>query len=130
MDMRTVTTERAPQAIGPYSQALVAGGVVYCSGQIGLDPGTGQLAGDGAAAEARRALLNLDGVLTAAGSDRGRVVKVTLYLTDLGDFEVVNGVYAEYFGPHRPARATVQVSRLPKGAKVELDAIALAPNNV
>jgi 2-iminobutanoate/2-iminopropanoate deaminase len=130
MNVRAVTTDRAPQAIGPYSQAVVAAGVVYCSGQIGLDPATGQLTGDGAAAEARRALLNLDGVLAAAGSDRGKVVKVTLYLTDLGDFDVVNAAYAEFFGPHRPARSTVQVSRLPKGARVELDAIAIAAANV
>ncbi len=125
MDLRIVSTDRAPRAIGPYSQAIVAAGTVYCSGQIGLDPATGRLAPGGPAAETRQALRNLEQVLAAAGAGLEQVVKTTLYVTDLGEFDEINAAYAEVMGAHRPARATVEVARLPRDAKIEIDALAL-----
>lgn len=110
--------------IGPYSQAIRSGDLLYCSGQIPLDPATGALAEDDASAQAERALQNLGAVLRAAGSDFAGVVKTTLYLTDMNDFAAVNEVYARYFGATRPARSTVAVAGLPRGARVEIDAIA------
>ena len=121
---RVVSTPLAPAAIGPYSQAIVCGTLVFCSGQIALVPGSGELLAGDAAAQTERALQNLDAVLRAAGSDLGRVVRTTLYLVDMADFSRVNEVYARFFADHRPARATVAVSALPKGARVEIDAIA------
>jgi 2-iminobutanoate/2-iminopropanoate deaminase len=129
MSGRTViATDGAPRpfAGAPYNQAIVAGGLVFCAGQVGLDPGTGALAGGGVEAQARRALDNLRAVLEAAGSGIDRVVKTTVFVTDLGDFAAVNGVYAEYFTAEPPARSTVQVAALPAGALVEIEAIALA----
>jgi 2-iminobutanoate/2-iminopropanoate deaminase len=120
-----ITAPGAPAAIGPYSQAIVAGGFVFCSGQVGLDPATGEMVGSDVAAQTRQALANLRAVLEAAGSAMSSVVRCTVYLTSLDDFAVVNGVYGDVFGTHRPARATVQVSRLPRDAKVEIDAIAV-----
>ncbi|RMH18432.1 MAG: RidA family protein [Acidobacteria bacterium] len=116
----------APAAIGPYSQAFSAGGFLFTSGQIGLDPATGELA-QGFAAQARRVLANLGAVLAAAGCGFDDVVKTTIYVTDLGNFALLNELYAEAMGEHRPARSTVEVAALPKGALVEIDLIARLP---
>jgi 2-iminobutanoate/2-iminopropanoate deaminase len=121
---KIVTTDGAPGAIGPYSQAVRSGDLLFLSGQVGLDPGTGTLVRGSVEEEAARVLENLGAVLRAAGADFQQVVKTTVYLTDMRDFEALNGIYARYFGDSRPARATVQVSGLPKGARVEIDAIA------
>ncbi len=124
-ERRVVQTPAAPRAIGPYSQAIVAGGLVFVSGMIALDPATGEMTGaSDVRLQAGRALDNLRAVLEAAGSSLARVVKTTIYLTDLGDFGTVNEVYAGYFGDGPPARATVQVAGLPRGAMVEIDAVA------
>lgn len=120
-----VATDRAPAAVGPYSQAIVAGGLVFVSGQIPLVPGTGQLIEGGFEAQVEQVLSNLDAVITAAGCDRTRVVKVTVFLTDLACFAEMNAVYERYFGEHRPARAAVEVSALPRGAAVEMEAVAV-----
>ncbi|MBL8862640.1 MAG: hypothetical protein JNK02_11590 [Planctomycetes bacterium] len=127
MTTRTrITTPDAPAAIGPYSQAIVAGGLVHCSGQIALDPARGELVGADVAAQAERALTNLMGVLAAAGTDASRVVKCTVYLIRMSDFAAVNAVYARYFpGAEPPARSTVAVAELPRGALVEIDCVAL-----
>ena len=119
-----VKSERAPQPIGPYSQAVRVGDLLYCSGQIPLDPATGALVTGGVDAQARQVMKNMAEVLAAAGASWGQVVRTTIFLTDLGDFTVVNGVYGEYVGPVPPARSTVQVAALPKGAAVEIDVIA------
>lgn len=123
--MEYVATESAPKAIGPYSQAVKANGVLYTSGQISLDPSTMELAEGDFEAQARRVFENLAAVLTEAGSDFQRVLKATVYVTDLANFQTLNAVYAEYFGTHKPARTTVQVSALPKGSLVEIDLVAL-----
>jgi 2-iminobutanoate/2-iminopropanoate deaminase len=120
-----IATAAAPAAVGPYSQAVRAGGFVFVSGQIPLDPADGALVAGGVAAQTERALLNLRAVLEAAGSDLARVVKTTVYLTDLGRFGEMNEVYARFFPGEPPARATVQVAALPRGADVEIDAVAL-----
>ena len=123
--MRTqIQTNAAPAAIGPYSQAIRAGGLVFTAGQIGLDPGTGELV-DGVVAQAERALRNLTAVLDAAGTSFERVVKTTIFLADMGDFAAVNEAYAAHVSSPYPARSTVAVRELPKGALVEIDAIAL-----
>ena len=124
MSMRTISTDRAPKAIGPYSQGIAASGFLFLSGQVPLDPGTGQLVQGTVQEEVTRVLENLKGVLEAAGSGLQRVVRTTVYLTNLEDFTAMNEVYARYFGDHRPARSTVQVAALPRGARVEIDAIA------
>lgn len=124
MSMRTISTDRAPKAIGPYSQGIAASGFLFLSGQVPLDPGTGQLVQGTVQEEVARVLDNLKGVLETAGSGLDRVVRTTVYLTSLEDFAAMNEVYARYFGEHRPARSTVQVSALPRGARVEIDAIA------
>lgn len=128
MERKAISTEGAPKAIGPYSQAIEAGGFVFCSGQIPLDPATGEMVGgDDVRDQTRRVMENLGAVLTAAGSSFGRVVKTTIFLTDLADFAAVNEVYASFLGgASPPARATIQVAALPRGAKVEIEAIALA----
>jgi 2-iminobutanoate/2-iminopropanoate deaminase len=120
---QAVSSSSAPAAIGPYSQAIVAGGTVYCSGQIGMDPATGELA-DGLEAQAERALRNLSAVLDAAGVTLADVVKTTIFLTDMGDFAAVNAIYATAMPEPPPARSTVAVAGLPKGALVEIEAIA------
>jgi 2-iminobutanoate/2-iminopropanoate deaminase len=121
-----VSTPAAPAAIGPYSQAVRVGDLVFCSGQIALDPKSGQMVGGGdVVAETRQVMANLSAVLEAAGSRLARVVKTTIFLVDLGDFTAVNEVYAESFPSAPPARATVQVSRLPRDARVEIEAIAV-----
>ena len=129
MSNERIETDAAPAAIGPYCQAVVAGDWVYCSGQLALDPSTGQMIGEGdVASEARQVLRNLDAVLRAAGAGRADVAKATVYLTDIDEFSTVNEVYAEFFeGLVPPARATVQVAALPKGAKVEIDFVARRP---
>ena len=124
-DVRTVQTDHAPAAIGPYSQAIVHGELVFCSGQIALDPESGELVGDDVSEQAERVLRNLEAVLAAAGSGLDRVLKTTVYLTTMADFAAVNAVYGEFFTT-RPARATVAVSELPKAALVEIDCIATA----
>lgn len=126
MEMKIVSTHRAPGAIGPYVQAIRASGLVFVSGQIGLDPSDGTLVAGGTEAETRRVLENLSAILAEAGSGLDRVLRATVFLADLRDFEAMNRVYAEAFGDHRPARVCVEVSKLPKGARVEIDAVALA----
>lgn len=126
MDAKIIVTPNAPQAIGPYAQGVAAGGLLFLSGQVPIDPETGALVKGTVRDEVTRVLENLRGVLEAAGSGLHRVVKTTVYLTDLGDFQAMNEVYARAFGDNRPARATVQVAALPKGARVEIDAIALS----
>lgn len=122
---RAIHTPSAPQAIGPYSQAVDCGPFVFCSGQIGLDPATGRLASGGTEAETEQAIGNLGAVLEAAGLSLEAVVRTTIYLIDLGDFAKVNEVYGRHFRPPFPARATVGVASLPRGARVEIDAIAI-----
>jgi 2-iminobutanoate/2-iminopropanoate deaminase len=123
---RAITTEGAPRAIGPYSQAVTAGGMLFLSGQIALDPATGTLIEGTVADETRRVLENLRAVLTAAGLSMDAVARTTVYLTSLADFPVVNQTYEEFFAAPYPARATVQVAALPRNARVEIDAIAIA----
>ena len=121
-----VATGQAPRAIGPYSQAVVAGGLVYASGQIPLDPQTGEFVEGGIREQTERVLQNLSAVLVAAGSGLERVVKATVYLADMGDFAEMNEVYGRFFGEEPPARSTVQAARLPRDARVEIDVVALA----
>ena len=122
-----IQTDAAPAPVGPYNQAVAAGGLLWCSGQIALDPATGLLVGGGdVEAETRQVLANLQAVLAAAGVGPDRVVRTTVFLADLADFALVNGLYAEVFGAGTsPARACVQVAALPKGARVEIDAVAV-----
>jgi len=124
-DLRRIETDRAPQAIGPYSQAIVAGNVVFTAGQIPLDPATGEIVSGDIAAQTARVLDNLRGILEAAGSSLQKVVKTTVFLADMNDFAAMNEVYARYFGDHRPARSTVQAGRLPRDVRVEIEAIAV-----
>ena len=119
-------TEKAPAAIGPYSQGVREGEWIFVSGQIPLDPLTGQMVQGDVAAQSERVLKNIDALLAAAGATFADVVKTTVYLTDLVDFAAVNDVYGRWFAPPYPARATVQVAALPRGALVEIDAIAIA----
>jgi 2-iminobutanoate/2-iminopropanoate deaminase len=121
-----IATEHGPKAIGPYSQAIRANGFVFISGQIPLDPKTQQMVEGDIAAQTERVLENLKGILEAAGSSLHHVVKTTVFLKDLNDFAAMNGVYARYFTAQPPARATVEVSALPKGARIEIELIALA----
>jgi 2-iminobutanoate/2-iminopropanoate deaminase len=121
-----VKTESAPQAIGPYSQAVIAGGFVFVSGQIPIDPRTGEFVAGGIEEQTEQVLRNLSAVLAAAGSDFARVVKTTVYLADMNDFAAMNEVYGRYFQAEPPARATVQAARLPRNARVEIDVLALA----
>ena len=124
--MRAILTESAPRPVGPYSQALVHGDLVFASGQIPLDPATGRLVGGEIEAQTERVLQNLRAVLEAAGTGWDRVLRTTLYLVDMADFAVVNRIYGEALGSARPARATVAVAALPRGARIEIDAVALA----
>lgn len=125
MEHKIVNSERAPAPIGPYSQAVRAGGVLYTSGQIGLDPATGAMINESFAAEVRRVLENLRAVLEAGGAGLEQVVKTTIFLTELECFAEFNAIYGEYFGTVRPARSTVQVAALPKGARIEIEAVAV-----
>jgi 2-iminobutanoate/2-iminopropanoate deaminase len=122
--MDYVATSGAPKAIGPYSQAVKVNGIVYTSGQIPLDPATGDLVTGDFDKEARRVFDNLAAVLKEAGSDFSRVIRATVFLTDLANFQTLNAIYAEYFRDHKPARTTIQAAALPKGATVEIDLIA------
>ena len=122
-----IATSRAPAAIGPYAQATVGGGFVFCSGQIGMSPEDGAVVEGGVAAQARQALANLEAVLDAAGASFADLTKTTLYLVEMSDFAVVNEIYEEILGEASPARATVAVCALPKGALFEIDAIACLP---
>jgi 2-iminobutanoate/2-iminopropanoate deaminase len=120
---RAVESEDAPAPVGPYSQAVIAEGILYCSGQVPLDPATGELAGDGAAEQARRCLQSLEAVCHQARTRLDDAARLTIYLTDLDRFSEVNEAYADFFSEPYPARSTVEVSALPKGAMVEIDAI-------
>ncbi len=124
MERQVVSTDQAPKAIGPYSQAIRVGDFVFCAGQAGLEPATGVLVKGGIEAETRRVLQNLAAVLQAAGSSLSRVVKTTVFLTNMDEFQRMNAVYAEFFPANPPARSTVQVSRLPKDACVEIEVVA------
>ncbi len=124
--MEIVETKAAPAPIGPYSQAIRAGGFLFLSGQIPIDPATGALAGGDIGIQTSQVLKNLSAVLEAAGSDLSRVVKTSIFLKNLDDFAKFNQVYAEYLGETKPARSTVQVARLPREVLVEIDAVALA----
>jgi len=126
---QVVTTPDAPKAIGPYSQSIKAGGLVFTAGQIPLDPSTGQIVGVDAAAQADRVLKNLQAVLQAAGTDLEHVVKTTVFLKNISDFATVNEVYGRYFRDSPPARSTVQVANLPREALVEIEAIATLPGS-
>ena len=123
MTRRVIHTPKAPAAIGPYSQAIGAGGIVFLSGQVGLDPETGQLVAGGFEAEARRVFANLAAVAEAAGSSLAAAVRVTVYLTDFGQFAVANRIMQEYFREPYPARVTIGVASLPRGALIEVDCI-------
>lgn len=123
MTHRVIHTPKAPAAIGPYSQAIGAGGMVFLSGQVGLDPETGQLVAGGFEAEARRVFANLAAVAEAAGSSLASAVRVTVYLTDFGQFAVANRIMQEYFREPYPARVTIGVASLPRGALIEVDCI-------
>lgn len=123
--LQGVATADAPRAIGPYSQALIAGDLVFVSGQVPLDPASGEMAPGPFSNHVRQVLRNVEAVLRAAGSDKDRVVKATVFLTDMGRFAELNEVYAEFFGAHRPARSAVQVAALPRGAEVEIEVVAV-----
>ena len=124
MPIDTVATSGAPRAIGPYSQALRAGGFLFTAGQVGFDPATGELVDGGIAEQTRQVLANIRAILEAGGSGLSQVVKTTVFLVDMADFAAMNEVYAEAFGTHRPARSTVAVAALPRGARVEIEAVA------
>jgi 2-iminobutanoate/2-iminopropanoate deaminase len=123
--VKHVSTDKAPAAIGPYSQAIIANGLLFTAGQIALDPATGQLVAGDVTAQTERVMTNLDAVLAAAGVSWGDVVKTTVYLQDMSHFPTVNEIYGKRLGAARPARSTVQVSGLPRGALVEIDAVAV-----
>lgn len=122
--LESVQTDHAPKAIGPYSQAIKVDGWIYCSGQIALDPGTGQVVIGDVAAQTERALTNMAAVLEAAGGSLDTVVKTTVFLADMADFAAMNEVYAKHFGSHRPARSTVAAAGLPRSVRVEIDCVA------
>ena len=123
--MDFIATKDAPHAIGPYSQAVRSGNMLFLSGQIALDPVSGNLIEGNFEAQSRRVFENLRAVLRAAGADFKSVIRATVYLTDLGNFQTLNSIYAQYFGDHKPARSTVGVAQLPRGAQVEVDFIAV-----
>jgi len=123
--MQVVSTENAPGAIGPYSQAIKTDGMVFCSGQIPIDPATGEFAAEDVAGQTEQVIRNLEAVLNAAGSGLGNVIKTTVFLLDMNDFAAMNEVYSRFFDENKPARATVQAARLPRDARVEIDCIAV-----
>jgi 2-iminobutanoate/2-iminopropanoate deaminase len=125
MDRRIVATDKAPGAVGPYSQAVIAGDFVYTAGMLGLDPNTGELAGPDVGTQTRQALTNLKNILEAAGTSLDNAVKLTVFLTDIKSFGEMNAVYAEFFPSNPPARATAEIGPLPRGGLVEIDAVAL-----
>jgi len=122
--LEKIATDRAPKAIGPYSQAIRSGDFIFCAGQVGLDPATGEAVQGDVKAQTARILDNLAGVLAAAGSDLAHVLKTTVFLTDMGDFAAMNEIYAQKFGDHRPARSTIGIAALPRGLRVEIECIA------
>ena len=122
-----ISTTDAPAAIGPYSQAIVAGNLLYTAGQIPLDPVSGDVVGSAISEQSEQVMKNLDGVVRAAGSSLSHVIKTTCFLTDLNDFATFNQIYGTWFGDHKPARSTVQVAKLPRGVLVEVEAIVLIP---
>jgi 2-iminobutanoate/2-iminopropanoate deaminase len=124
MPIDFVATPKAPRAIGPYSQATRAGGLLFTAGQVGFDPSTGELVDGGISEQTERVLQNIRAILQAGGLDLANVVKTTVFLVDMADFAAKNTVYAQAFGDHRPARSTVAVAALPRGARVEIEAIA------
>ncbi|MDQ3137730.1 MAG: RidA family protein [Gemmatimonadota bacterium] len=124
MPIEFVSTADAPRAIGPYSQAARVGSLLFTAGQVGFDPATGELVDGGIGEQTERVLQNLQAILRAGGLDLGNVVKTTVFLVDMADFAAMNTVYARAFGEHRPARSTVAVAALPRGARVEIEAIA------
>ena len=123
-EIQVIHSGQAPKAVGPYSQAVAHDGLLYCSGQIGLVPESGQLVADDVESQARQVMQNLAAVLDAAGAGLSDILKVNIYLTDMGDFPKVNEIYAAWLSDHRPARATVAVAALPLGARVEMDLVA------
>jgi len=125
MTRKVVSTDGAPKAIGPYSQGIDSGSLVFLSGQVALDPATGQMVAGGIVEQTERALKNIEAVLKASGLTMNHVVRTTVFLVDLGEFAAMNEVYARHFPKDPPARSTVQVAALPKGARIEIDAIAL-----
>ncbi len=125
--MKRVHTDQAPEAIGPYSQAIEIDGWLFTSGQVGIDPETGELVGDSFEVQAERVLANLRQVLSESGCGFGDVVKATVYVTDMADFPKLNELYGAAMGSHRPARSTVEVAGLPKGARIEIDLVARIP---
>ena len=124
--MEIVSTEKAPKALGPYSQAIKSGGFIFCSGQIPIDPAANAVVATTIEDQTRQAITNLGNVLKAAGSSLAKVMKTTVFISDMNDFAALNGVYAELFGDAKPARSCVQVARLPKDVKLEIEAIAEA----
>jgi len=126
MSRRAVTTDKAPKAIGPYSQGILAGNLLFVSGQIPLDPASGNVVGASIEEQTERVLKNVLGVVEASGLKLADVSRTTVFLKDINEFPKMNEVYAKFFGDHRPARSTVEVSNLPKGVKIEIDAIAVA----
>lgn len=126
MDKETISTDKAPKAIGPYSQAVRAGGLLFCSGQIPLDPATGEVRGTTIAEQTEQVMTNIAAVLAAAGAGFADVVKSTIYLTDLASFATVNEIYGRHFPSDPPARSTVEVKGLPRGVQLEIEVIALA----
>jgi 2-iminobutanoate/2-iminopropanoate deaminase len=129
MPINLVATPGAPKAIGPYSQGVRANGLLFTAGQVALDPATGELVPGGIAEQTTRAMENLRAVLTAAGTDFSQVVKTTVFLVDMADFTAMNEVYGRAFGAHRPARSTVAVAALPRGARVEIEVIAVVASD-
>jgi 2-iminobutanoate/2-iminopropanoate deaminase len=127
MKKKVVSSDKAPKAIGPYSQGIETGGFIFMSGQIPLDPATGDMVSGGIEVETRRVLDNLKAILQSQGLDMDAVVKTTIFLADMGDFAKVNEVYGSYFGEVPPARSTIQVGALPKNARIEIEAVALRP---
>ncbi|AUS95589.1 reactive intermediate/imine deaminase [Clostridium thermosuccinogenes] len=125
MSIKTVNTNKAPAAIGPYSQAIISGNTVFTSGQIPIDPATGEVVNGGIEAQTRRVLENLKAVLEAAGTSMSNVIKTTVFINDMGNFAVVNSIYGEYFSAPYPARSCVEVSKLPKGVEIEIEAVAV-----
>lgn len=127
MDIRAVVSDKAPASIGPYSQAIIASGIIFCAGQLPLDPQTGELVENDIAMQTRRVLQNHAAVLAAAGSDLMHVVRTNVYLRDLADFSAMNAEYEQWFGPRPPARTTVGVADLPRGARLSIECTAVLP---
>ncbi len=126
-NMKTINTNNAPAAIGPYSQAVQSNGFLFCSGQLGINPATGKLTSDDTESQTSQIMNNIKALLNAANLDLKNVVKTTIFLASMNDFKTVNDIYASHFGTHKPARSTVQVSQLPLGAKIEIECIAEIP---